>query len=204
MALIYITDKIIEEDYPLSLYKKNIINKTTSEKRIEELINGEKLLIKALVSSGFKVDLPLEIEIKNNNKPFLKNKNIYYNLSHSGNNYAIAIANQEVGIDIEIINDKHTMLAKKILTNLELECYKKDPDKAAYITKIWTIKESYLKMLGIGLTSELNQLETIYLSSDSFDLFSINDTKILCKKIDTYYLSIAFKNECENVEIIFL
>lgn len=92
-------------------------------------------------------------------KPFMNNRKAFsYNLSHSGNWVAIAYGNSEVGIDIEkiqiviedIVNNFFTEEEKRFIHMVAGEERKKR------FIQIWTLKESYIKYLGTGLSSRLN------------------------------------------------
>lgn len=90
------------------------------------------------------------VEFKYNyfNKPSLKNHEFKFNISHSGQILIMAVDTDYIGIDIEqirTIDINPTFLSKteqKYLENKNLyEFY-----------KIWTIKESFTKNLGLGLS----------------------------------------------------
>ena len=120
-------------------------------------------------------DETVEFSYTNTGKPFLSDySNIYFNLSHSKNVVACAVANREVGVDIQNILPISEKVAKKVLTSSEYTEYRNSLQPDEYFCKIWTIKESNLKKTGKGITIELNGL-----SADS-----INDKMIY--KINNY------------------
>lgn len=58
-------------------------------------------------------------------KPLIEN--IYFSLSHSNNIVCLAISNRDVGVDVEVIEEKdNDLLAKKIMTDDEYNEYLKD------------------------------------------------------------------------------
>lgn len=75
---------------------------------------------------------------------------LYFNCSHSGSMVACAIADAEVGVDIQKITDgskvKERIFCKQELS--ENPCF----------TEIWAKKESYLKLTGEGLRREMATL----------------------------------------------
>ena len=90
-----------------------------------------------------------QIFYNKNNKPYLKNSNIYFNISHSGDYVVLAIADKEIGIDIEEIAPISDSVAKKVFTKEEnLWLLKQNNLEAFY--KLWTAKESIMKVTGEG------------------------------------------------------
>lgn len=81
------------------------------------------------------------------NKPYLKN-NLYFNISHSGKYVVFTKSIKEVGIDIEIYNEKHLSIMDKVFQEDEIEYIKKDLIKRFYA--LWCMKESVIKALGFG------------------------------------------------------
>lgn len=91
-------------------------------------------------------------------KPLLKDfPNIHFNLSHCRKGAVCAIDSKPVGIDIERILFKKE-LASFVLNDNELEQVLNAPDKSIAFTTFWTMKESYLKLTGTGLVSDLKGL----------------------------------------------
>lgn len=87
----------------------------------------------------------------------------HQNISHSGDIAVLAISDQPVGVDIERIkmkevdseeNRRRIKLAERFFHEEEFEYLKKlkNPDSA--FTRIWTMKESYVKMLGTGFATD--------------------------------------------------
>jgi 4'-phosphopantetheinyl transferase len=93
-------------------------------------------------------------------KPFLADHpEIHFNLSHCRKGVACAIADSQVGIDIEeILYDD--AVARYILSEEEYWEVTTSNNKAESFTKKWTEKESYLKMLGCGLLDNMKELDT--------------------------------------------
>lgn len=127
------------------IYKFNIeSNKRNSENKAKEKLFN----IVGINSSSV---------IKKGSKPYLINKPFYFNLSHSNDYIGIAISDSEVGFDIEYIKDikNKERLIKKIYSKNDLSNYS---NNLIDILKVFTIKESYLKYLGIGITINLNEI----------------------------------------------
>lgn len=90
-------------------------------------------------------------------KPFLKNlkksKNIDFNITHSGDWVACAIDSNDIGIDIEQIKDINVTDFEEILSPKEINYI---DEKLERFYQIWTLKESYIKALGVGVYKDLS------------------------------------------------
>jgi 4'-phosphopantetheinyl transferase len=85
-----------------------------------------------------------------------KIKNFDFNLSHSGNTVVLAIADSEVGIDIEKIKPVELKIARNYFHKEEINfLYSKKGKELENFYKIWTLKESFIKTIGKGLSFPL-------------------------------------------------
>ncbi len=101
-----------------------------------------------------------EIEKNYYGKPFLKNiPDCFYNISHSGSWVVAVFDNQEVGIDVEEIKEIDLNIARNYFHPKEYQAiYKaKENKRRELFYEFWTLKESYLKYLGYGLSKPLNE-----------------------------------------------
>ncbi len=130
-----------------------------------------------------------EFKIGKYDKAYISNyKNIYFNLSHSGNIACCAISDKEIGVDVEY-NDPEIDLniAKNYFFNSEYENIMKSDNPSNEFFRYWVLKESYMKYTGLGFNLELNEFEIIIddeikLKDDKnnlkFNLFDIGEYKI--------------------------
>ena len=104
-------------------------------------------------------------------KPYIKgSRKRHFNISHSGDWVCCVAADVPVGIDVERIGNYDRNLYEICLTPKEQDALtvcagvtKLDdlsPEEVEHFIRIWTMKESYLKMTGEGLTRAMN---TFYL-----------------------------------------
>jgi 4'-phosphopantetheinyl transferase len=90
-------------------------------------------------------------------KPFLKDReDIQFNLSHSGVWVVGVIDHQVVGIDVERIQEIDLDISKNYFSPDEHEDLMSKADKFDYFFTLWALKESYIKILGKGLSHPLN------------------------------------------------
>ena len=85
---------------------------------------------------------------------------LHFNISHSRGLVAAAVASHEIGIDVERIctSGYDDSLAKRYFAATEIELLQGMPEteRAVGFTRLWTLKEAYLKAMGIGLEQPLN------------------------------------------------
>jgi 4'-phosphopantetheinyl transferase len=90
-------------------------------------------------------------------KPYLKNyQDVHFNLSHSENYVACAVSDSPVGVDIEYIHDVDLDIAKNYFYDQEYEYVINSPNIDAFF-KLWVLKESYMKMTGLGFRLGLDE-----------------------------------------------
>ncbi len=105
-------------------------------------------------------------------KPYLaSHNNLFFSLSHSGVYSACAFYDKEIGIDIQKVKDVTDAVIKKVATNKEYALLSNLDEKviAEEFTRLWTVKESYLKFLGTGLSVSPQKIEVTF--SDGITLF---------------------------------
>ncbi|PRT33997.1 4'-phosphopantetheinyl transferase family protein [Bacillus wiedmannii] len=92
-------------------------------------------------------------------KPMLKNfEQIYFNLAHSGDWVVCGVSDVPIGIDVEIIKSIDLDIAKTFFSLGEYKDIINQPKEKqiTYFYKLWTLKESYVKAEGEGLSIPLN------------------------------------------------
>lgn len=97
-------------------------------------------------------------------KPALATAALSFNLSHSGDAAAVALARGiEVGIDLETMSRPrpHARLARRFFCPSEARALAAvaPQDRETAFLRLWTAKESVLKALGRGLAFGLDRLE---------------------------------------------
>jgi 4'-phosphopantetheinyl transferase len=109
-----------------------------------------------------------------NGKPFVSNKNhLDFNISHSGNFVAACLSSKgKVGIDIEKLKNINfrSILNKFTKKERELIIQNNQINPQAFYT-IWTLKESYLKYMGKGLTLPIDSINFLKIGEEiSFNI----------------------------------
>lgn len=92
-------------------------------------------------------------------KPFLKgNEDIFFNMSHSGDWIFCGVGSVSLGVDVEQIAKADMRIARRFFSETEYSyLIGLDADQQnSEFYKIWTLKESYIKEEGMGLSIPLN------------------------------------------------
>lgn len=198
----------------LSVKEKVQANKYYSNSLRDKYIMSHGILRHIL--SYYTIQYPQDIVFTYNKygKPFLKNSNIHFNMSHSHNmvSYIVAL-NYRVGIDIELRDNNLDVqeLSNLVLTPRESKYFSNlnSQEKLSFFYYIWTKKESLIKANGQGLSWPINTIEAITLATERTILL-INEKNALQKEWYCYELeapknysgAIAIENKIE--EIVYL
>ncbi|WP_240903678.1 4'-phosphopantetheinyl transferase family protein [Chengkuizengella sediminis] len=92
-------------------------------------------------------------------KPILLNKpQFHYNVSHSGDWVVCATDGSIIGIDVEKMAPIDYTIANRFFSKQEVVdlSKKEEPEKLKYFFDLWTLKESYIKTDGRGLSIPLD------------------------------------------------
>lgn len=186
---VYLLDinTITDEDFSLALPQELItkVQRTfKSSKRQKEWL-GVRLLLKHVIGSNVK------IAYKSSGAPFLINSNKHISISHSGTLVAIALSNENVGIDLQIISDKPLKIKSRFLSKAEIQMMGGQLD-ALTAVKLWCAKEAVYKFLSIPETPLIGG---IMLQQNEENIVEQNHgLNISFKIIDNAVLAIAFKS----------
>ncbi len=80
---------------------------------------------------------------------------IYFNLSHCREAAVCAVSSQPIGIDVESIREYKESLARYTMNDSELDVIQSSDNPAREFIRLWTMKESALKLLGTGITDDM-------------------------------------------------
>ncbi len=132
-----------------------------------------ELATRYLLASRFGKTLPYEpFTTGEKGKPFPDGfENIHFNISHSGKWVAIAFSDTAVGVDVEKIRRVPEGVANRFFSQPEKDWINSCPDetsKADVFFTLWTLKESFLKAIGKGLTKNLNSFTVSPIADGNF------------------------------------
>lgn len=100
-------------------------------------------------------------EYGENGKPYLTDYPFHFNLSHSGQYVFLGVSGQEIGVDIQKIQQTDELrLAKRFFSGEEYKALEdcKDPEnRRQMFFRMWTRKEAYGKLTGQGLAGAIGK-----------------------------------------------
>lgn len=111
------------------------------------------VLQEALKMRGYDTQ-SLQFNVFKSGKPYIKNCELHFSLSHSGNIAMCAIGNNAVGVDVEEMSRFNPDVCKRFFKRNEYDAvFAQSGTHLQNDTffRIWTIKESYVKMTGKGI-----------------------------------------------------
>ena len=198
-----INDNDINE-YLIKLKTNNNIDKSRIEKSLSYIplkTRKQSILANVLIDNELK-EKAKKIYYNDKNKPLIDD-NIFFSISHSEDFVVFVKDTNNIGIDVEYIDIKNTIILDYAFTDEEKDYINKNykDNIKEGIIKLWTIKESVYKASG----NTLNILPKD-ISINTLDLKEIvfYDEKynIITKKLDNYYLSISSKNKYDDLILI--
>lgn len=174
------------------------LKEVLKDKSISKIEYNKKLhntayeLLKIAVEETLKIDYnSLLISKTSYEKPFFKNlPSLYFNLSHCEGLVACTLDIYNVGIDVENIRPHKSHFINKSLSFNEQLLFKQKisnnlQNSDELFFRIWTLKESYIKAIGKGLSYPLSQI------SFSFD----QNNNIISNKKDYKFTQWIIKNK---------
>lgn len=131
---------------------KAVLSEKNSRKRMMSLI-GWKLLMENLPYPS----LLQHVEFEERGKPFIPNSNIHFNISNTKGAVILIIHDAPIGIDLETIREPREIIYNRVFCQEEIDSIKSAED----FTKLWTRKESVVKLFGGGISMGLKEFSVL-------------------------------------------
>lgn len=120
-------------------------------------------------------------------KPYLaERQDVFFNLSHADGIAACIVADSECGIDCEKVRRWRPNVVKRSFSASEQALIESAPEdeRALMFFRLWTLKEAYVKMLGIGVSYPLSEVS-----------FGFEPERIVCSEPGCIFRQYIVKNE---------
>ena len=117
------------------------------------------LLMHALREAGV-TEENIRLSYGPSGKPYLQDfPNLFFSLSHSENRVMCAVSFEEVGCDVEKIKAANMPLAERFFCREEYDAIVSVPpaERDEVFFRFWTLKESFIKNVGRGLSLPLSE-----------------------------------------------
>lgn len=152
-----------QKEYLKFLDKEKLsqFNSATNQNRKKSILISHGFLKEAVAQEYNINKKDLVFSVTEKGKPFCRShENIHFSISHSGDYFAVAISEKEIGIDIQTVKNFNEKLVDRVCCEKEKLFVNSSENKSKAFTEIWTKKEAYLKALGTGIDRELTTVDT--------------------------------------------
>jgi len=112
-----------------------------------------KFLLKSALQSDYNLDKEVLTYLERDalNKPYLSNTDLHFNISHAGDYVVCAVANCEIGIDIEQVKPIDLEDFNAVLNANDHEFINSFAQEIPAFFNVWSIKEAIMKADGRGM-----------------------------------------------------
>lgn len=104
----------------------------------------------------------IKLEYNEFGKPLVLDEDLYFNISHSGEYCVCAVGNEDMGIDIQKKKEIKYDFAKRYFHVKDLEHLEQCQGDLTEIIRIWSIKESFVKLAGKGMAYGMDKFYCDY------------------------------------------
>ena len=137
----------------VSEYRRQKTLRLCDDEKKRQSLGAELLLYLAMGA-----DKPFTYSLGENGKPYIDGGRCF-SLAHSGTYAVCAVSDNEVGVDIELPREDSLRLAKRFFTESEYARIAASAESDELFCEYWTVKESFIKATGKGLSTPLNSFE---------------------------------------------
>ncbi len=163
----------------MSEEKKRRVDRFRYENDKKRTVVGEMLVRRAISEWCDVPEESIVFETTAHGKPYAKDLNVEFNISHSADMVVCAVDATPVGVDIEKIRPVDLNTVKRIFNEEETRyIFGRAPDVEDYnhylndavlqrFFELWTKKEAYGKFVGMGLFAETNETANVKTWTDN-------------------------------------
>lgn len=166
--------------------RSGVLKKKTERDKINALLSRLLMLSEIESRTGIK-QAKLEFTHGAHGKPYIKNSDLQFSLSHTKNAICLAFSEDgEIGVDIEhrdrAIKPENY---KRVLCDEELDAV----ENGESFIRFWVQKEAFLKRLGLGISRDLRGVNTLTLPNTTVT------------EHGDYYIGVSGKEINKNEEV---
>ena len=168
-------------------------------------LSAELLLRYGLRAAGQDA-VTIDLDYNAQGKPFLKNSDVYFNVSHSEEYVICAVAGCEVGCDVEKISTVDLKIAKRFFFREEYDdiaAQTTPAERDELFCRYWTLKESFMKATGLGMKLPLDEFR-IVLGQEISVIQSVDERSYSFKEfadIPGYRCALCMAGDCRDAEL---
>ncbi len=154
---------------------------------VQRKILGDALMRMAVWMNFGVEPKQLIIALGSAGKPYLiSHPDIHFNISHSGQWVVVAVADCEIGIDVERIKKVNLRIAERFFSESEKQQLFGLPEnlQTDFFFDLWTLKESFLKAIGTGLTKPLKSFTVVVQHDQALIMEKVEKSTLFLKQLN--------------------
>ena len=128
---------------------------------------------------------------KNGKPSFAEHPEIRFNLSHCEGLAVCLFSPHECGADCESIRKYKRRTAERVCSAQELEVLEHADDPDFLFTRLWTLKEAYVKAIGIGISYPLREVS-----------FAFENNRIIASKQAASFQQLLLKEHIVSICVL--
>jgi 4'-phosphopantetheinyl transferase len=141
---------------------------------------------------GITLPDPLRFSEGENGKPFLPGcPSLHFNLSHCKGLALCLLSAFPCGVDAEPKRTLREKVVRRVCSASEKTALAAAEDKDLYFTRLWTLKEAYVKAIGIGISYPMKEVS-----------FTIRGGAIRCSRSGAEFRQILYQGFAVSVCIL--
>ncbi len=155
-----LSPEALEQKLPLVPPERQARIETAKRPETKASLLAAGLLLNTVMKQEYGISA-FEVATASHGKPYLVGRgDIHFNLSHSGTVAVCTVSDTEVGVDIEKTEAPHDMMgvANRFFSLLECNAMLMSHNPKEAFCRLWTLRESYVKMRGMGFAIGLSTL----------------------------------------------
>lgn len=161
---------------------KSLLSQVSSTKRerllrfynwedLQRGLLGDLLIRKALIEKINLNNSEIDFSANEYGKPYCEFlNNFHFNISHSGSWVVCAVDSNPIGIDVEKISQIDLDISKNYFSKKEHEDLLRSNNPFEYFFTLWSLKESYIKFIGKGLSHPLDSFSMVFSSNSKINI----------------------------------
>jgi len=117
-------------------------------------------------------------------KPYFKYyPDLYFNLSHCTGLAVCLLSEHECGVDTESLREVRPAVVRRVFSSEEQKLLETSPEADRLFTRIWTLKESYVKAIGRGIGFPMQEVN-----------FQFRNDHIICSQKNAEFYHIQYED----------
>ena len=123
-------------------------------------------------------DTPALLRTEMGKPYFAGSSGMYVNLTHCRGLAAVLLSPYECGVDAETVRPVRERVVRRVFSDAEQKALAASDAPDRFFTRLWTLKEAYVKAIGVGISYPMREVE-----------FTLGDA-ISCTKPDARFFPI--------------